>query len=217
MTTLRTVTLEVVKKNRVYFKCLNEKGFEVKLKITPESENLNLGKQTLLVRDETVRTKYGIDVIYSLEAEVKDKGIVTLVSRYNKRLVESCRELGGKWDSDNKAWVFPKIVEDKIEELDHYYNTNIKAVEICATEDIFCHNEAVHFFGYPIARATGRDSGANVCEDVSLISGNITSEGSMKNWGTEVKKGATFRLEISQQIIDKYLSLTEHKWDLKIL
>src|SRR4051812_49192364 len=103
---MKTITLDIVKKNRVYFKCINESGYEVKLKVTHKSETLSLGKQELLVRDCSIRTKYGTDIIYDLESEVKEKGIVTLQCKYNIFLVEKCKELGGKWDADSKSWVF---------------------------------------------------------------------------------------------------------------
>lgn len=71
---MKTITLDLIKKNRVYFKCLTTTGYEVKLKITQKSENLQLGKQDLLVNDISVRTKYGTDIIYDLEAGRKMQG-----------------------------------------------------------------------------------------------------------------------------------------------
>jgi hypothetical protein len=199
---MKTLKLNVIKKNRVYFKCTNEQGYEVKLKVTPKSENLSLGEQELLVNDISVRSKYGVDVIYELESEVKDQGVVTLKHRYNEWLVASCQNLGGRWDADAKVWVFPKIVEDAVEELDFKYNSNVRTVDLIATKNTYTGKDAVTFAGYPLARAFGRDSGAKVCEDVALLSGKVTSGGSMKNWSTEVREGAVFRLKVSQQLID---------------
>lgn len=204
---LKTVTLNLIKKNRVYFKCENEKGYEVKLKITPESENMELGTHTLFVEDLTVRSKYGTEVIYAVKSELKEEdGIVTLSHRYNKKLVKKCNELGGKWDSSLRVWVFPEIVEDKVEELDYLYNSNVVDIEITALEDIYNGQDSVYFLGYPIAKATGRDSGATICDDISMIQGKVLSGGSSKNWSTEIKKGSIFRLRVSTNLLDDYTS-----------
>ena len=199
---MKTIKLQVLKKNRVYFKCVNETGYEVKLKVTPKSENLELGTHELLVNDVSVRTKYGTDIIYDLESEIKEDGIVTLKHRYNTTLVEKCRELGGKWDSDSKAWVFSKMVEDKVEELEALYCGDEVVVEITAVEDRFGSQGPVTWEGYPLAKATGRDSGATMCEGVSMTEGKIGSGGSVKNWGTEVLKGTKFRLSISHGLLE---------------
>lgn len=211
---MQTITLNLLKKNRVYFKYTNEKGYEVKLKITEKSKDLELKKHELLVNDISVRSKYGTDVIYEMEEEIKDEGIVTLTHKYNVKLVEECRNLGGKWDVDTKSWFFTKIVEDKVEELDYLYNTNIVDIEIKSLEEIFASQKSINFMGYPLAKATGRDSGAIVCDHVSLISGKISSSGSVKNWGTELTEGTIFRLKISKNLIENFKS---DKWELKIL
>lgn len=213
MENLKTVTLDIVKKNRVYFKCLTTNGYEVKLKVTPESENLPLGKQDLLVEDVSVRTKYGTDVIYQLKAEVKNEGIVTFSHRYNSVLVEKCKNLGGRWDESAKVWVFPKILEEQIEELEYLYNADIVWVEITAKDRVFAHNGPVKFLGYKLAQAWDRDSGAQTCENVSMIEGSIDSGGSAKNWGTVVHDGTKFRLQISKNLIQEECE----KWDVKIL
>lgn len=198
---MQNIILDVVKKNRVYFKCLNEKGYEVKLKITPKSESLPLGKQNLLVNDISIRSKYGVDVIYDLESEIKTEEIVILKHRFNSWLVESCRKLGGKWDKENKVWAFSKIVEDKIEELDFKYNSDIVLIEITAINDTHQLRNSVEFLGYPLAYATGRDSGAQVSDSVALISGRIDSSGSSKNWATQIYKNTSFRLKVSKNLL----------------
>src|SRR5579863_7059156 len=154
---MKQITLDILKKNRVYFKCKNERGYEVKLKVTPKSECLSLGKQDLLVRDCSVRTKYGTDIIYDLEEEIKTDRVVTLQSRYNAYLVEKCKELGGRWDAESKTWVFSAIVEDKVEVLDALFNSEIVTIEITAKGDRWGSKDAVCFAGYRIAKAWGRD------------------------------------------------------------
>lgn len=219
MSNLKTIKLNILKKNRVYFACKNESGYDVKLKITPASADLPLGVQDLLVKDISIRSSYGVDVIYTLEAELKGVGITTLTHRYNKNLVEKCKELGGKWDSANQTWVFTKLVEDKVEELDFLYNSEPVNIEITAKGDRFGHQDAVYFCGYPLCRATGRDSGAMICDNVSLVSGSVDSSGSMKNWGTKVSEGCQFRLTVSKELLAAAQSdtdVTDH-WEMAIL
>ena len=214
---MQTLELNLIKKNRVYFKCTNEKGYEVKLKVDEKSQNLELGKQKLLVNDISVRSKYGTDLIYQVYAEIKEEGIVSIKHRYNSLLVEKCRELGGKFDNEAIAWIFSKIVEDKVEELEFLYNHDIVSVEIIAKTDIFKGQDAINFLGYPIAKATGRDSGAIVCNDVSMISGKIDSAGSVKNWSTEIRKDSCFRLNISKNLLENLTDVLKEKWDIKII
>lgn len=215
MNDLKTVKLNIIKKNRMYFKCTTDNGYEVKLKITPESENLEVGTHELLVEDLSIRSKYGIDVIYSLKGKIeKDEGIIILKHRFNKKLVEKCNQLGGKWDSTESVWVFSKIVDDEVEELDYKYNANIATVEITALQDIYGDQDLVTFKGYPLAKASGRDSGAVVCEGVALICGSVTSGGSMKNWTTVIRQGSKFKLLISKNLIE---GTVFEKWEVKIL
>ena len=212
---MKTITLNIIKKNRVYFKCINEKGYEVKLKVTPKSNNLELGKQNLLVHDVSVRTKYGTDIIYDLEAEVKNDRIVTLKSQYNANLVETCKELGGKWDQESKVWIFSAIVEDKVEELDELYNTDLITVEVTAMTEKYSGRDSVNFLGYRLAKATSRDSGAKVCDGVALIKGRVYSGGSARNWGTWVDAGSTFRLQVARKVLENAGVL--ETWDVQII
>lgn len=216
-----TKKLEVIKKNRVYFKCKNEAGYFVKLRVTPESENLELGIQDLIVNDVSVRTKYGVDIIYELVGVKKeDSGIITLKHHaYNSTLVSACKQLGGRWDAEEKVWVFDDIVEDQVQELDYLYNTEIVPIEIEAKGDISVWHNTVDFCGYTIARAYGRDSGAKLGDGVSKIKGGATSGGSMKNWTTEVSEGSVFRLKVSRPLIEKYLAkeIGDQWWEVTYL
>lgn len=217
---MKTITLNLLKKNRVYFKCTDSNGYEVKLRIDKNSENLSLSTHELLVNDESVRSKYGVDVIYSVYAELKNSKILTLKHRYNMRLVERCRELGGRWDSEEKVWVFSDIVESQIEELDYLFNTNIKTVDITAKGERFgsrwSNKGMCTFAGYPLCKATGRDSGAVMCDDVALLKGGIGSGGSVKNWGSTIDDASVFRLQISENLLNSGY-YDKDKWDVKIV
>lgn len=215
---MKELTLNILKKNRVYFKCLNEKGYEVKLKIDELSKDLPLGTQTLLLNDISVTTKYGTDYTYELAHDSKkseSNKIVTLKHHmYNATLVEQCRNLAGKWDSSTNTWVFNAVVEDKVEELDYLYNSDIVNVELTAKDELFFWNRAIDFLGYKLAIATGRDSGAKVCTDIIMTAGKVSSAGSVKNWGTECTEGTKFIIKISRKLLENY---DEERWEIKII
>jgi hypothetical protein len=214
---MKTQTLQVIKKNRKYFACKTASGYKCKLIINERSENLELGEHDLLVHDRSVRSKYGTDLIFEMEANLEESGICSLIhDKYNSKLVESCRNLGGRWDSEEKAWIFPKFVEDKIEELDELYNSDTVNIEITAKNDFYSHTGPIEFLGYRIASATGRDSGAKIAEGVALISGKVDSGGSMKNWATDVFEGATLRLTCPSLLLEQDQEEKE-KWDIKII
>lgn len=213
MPDMETKKFEIIKKNRKYFAAIT-KGYKCKILIDSNSENLGPGPVELVVHDISVHTKYGSDLIFKLAAdasEQKQAGIVTLRHfRFNSDLVKYCRNLGGKWDEESKTWVFSDIVADKVEELDFIYNSELIPVEIEAVEKIFNYHEAVEYLGYTIAYATGRDSGAKLGDCVSLISGSIDSGGSIKNWGTIVREGSKFRLNVPEKLFER--NGNENNW-----
>lgn len=212
---MKMITLDVIKKNRVYFKCKNERGYEVKLKVTTKSENISLGKNNLLVKDVSVRTKYGTDIIYDMEEKIESDKIITLKSKFNRELVKCCKNLGGKWDKDSQAWIFSSSVEDKVEELDELYNSRQITIEITAKQNVYGSQEAVYFCGYGLAYATSRDSGAKLFDDVALINGECTSGGSSKNWLTMILENSKLRLKIAEKVLAAFSF--EEDWEAKII
>jgi len=199
---MKTIRLNITKKNRKYFAC-SHNGHEVKLVIDVASEMLSVGEHELLVEDVSVRTKFGTDTIYKVVGETKKEDkIVTLQSYcYNDWLVDSCRKLGGKWDGEASTWVFSPLVEQEVDELDRLFNDDIVAIDIEALDDIVSYTAPVTFMGYTIARAFGRSSGAKIGSLVKQLDGKISSGGSAKNWYTQVDKGSRFRLEISKNLL----------------
>jgi len=202
---MKTISISIIKKNRKYFACLHN-GFDVKLVIDPTSENLTIGKHDILVDDVSIRTKYGTDVIFKMIGETKktDK-IVTLKSHvYNDLLVASCRNLGGKWDTEAATWVFSSLVEQEVDDLDRLFNEDLIIINIESLTDISSSRCPVYFLGYTIARAFGRDSGAKLADKVIMLDGNISSGGSVKNWFTKISEGSKFRLQVSKNLLNKY-------------
>ena len=215
---IKTIKLDVLKKNRKYFAC-KKNGYKCRLVIDENSKDLEVGQHELMVNDVSVRTKYGTDLIYKLAADAKEQaesGFVTLSHfTFNQDLVDDCKNLGGKYD--NNVWVFSDIVADKVDELDFLYNSELIAVEITALEDIREWHAPVSFMGYSIARAFGRDSGAKLANDVSMIKGGYDSGGSMKNWVTRVDEGSVFRLKVPSELFKIMRKGESEIWKIEVI
>ena len=210
-------TFTIIKKNRKYFACTFESGAKFKLVIDDNSTDLDPGVHTLDIKDQSVRTKYGTDLIFSLAGDAKEQanaGICTLDAPYNVSLVEQCKELGGTWDRDSQVWVFSGLISDQVEELEATYTDDPVPVEVTAQTDLSEWHGSVTFAGYVIATASGRDSGAQLGRDVAKVSGAINSGGSVKNWSTRVTQGSVFRLMVPRGLLE---SLNTDEWTYKIL
>lgn len=209
--------LNIIKRNRKYFAAETASKHKCKLLIDSNSENLELGEHCLAVEDISVRSKYGTDLIYKLSASAEaqaEQGIVSLKSDYNSLLVEECRWLGGTWDKEQNAWIFPGFVSDEVEELDEIYNSAPITVEITAIEEIREYGKGIEFLGRPLCRAFGRDSGARIDSDIALISGFATSGGSHKNWATILKEDSVLRLQVPSAILEIH---QDDRFDVKII
>ena len=203
---MKLIKLNLIKKNRAYFKCEAENGYEVKLKITPESENLELCWHDLCVKDVSIRTKYGTNVIYELEGKIENEKLVMLQhDTYNIHLVKACKNLGGRWDAEAKAWAFPHFVENEVDELDYIYNSQKVVVTLTASDSCSDLCSPISFCGYTIATAWGRDTGAKLADNVSLLKGDARSGGSMKNWTTRLIEGSIVKIEVPILVLEKFI------------
>ena len=206
---MKTVQLNIIKKNRKYF-AATHKGYKVKILINENSESLKLGEQTLTVDDISVRSKYGTDVIYKLAVDAEpqeSQGIVSLRAPYNLELIEKCRNLGGTWDKETQAWIFPDFVADKVEDLEYKYGSELVAVEVEFTEFCSADKKAFDICGIVLATASGRDSGAKLADGVAVISGGFSSGGSVKNWRTCVADNTIVRLKVPSQLVEDFHGL----------
>lgn len=88
-------------------------------------------------------------------------------------------------------------------------------VRITAKEDN-CRRFAVVFMNVKIAVAFDRDSGAKVGYDARMLSGDIDSGGSRKNWYCKVAKGSVFELELSEECFNKNKNRIK-KWEMQII
>lgn len=201
-------TITIIKRNRKYFAATTENGTKCRVLIDAASESLTPGTHTIELDDISVRSKYGTDLIFKLPAAIEeqaDAGICTLKTEfYNNILTDKCRKLGGKWDAGERAWVFSGLVSDKVEELDEYYNAPLVPVTVFFAESAYQWCGAYTIFGFELAKATGRDSGANLGKGVSLITGDISSGGSMKNWSTDISAGSEFRMFLPETVVEDF-------------
>ncbi|AEX24598.1 hypothetical protein OTK59_21645 [Vibrio natriegens] len=201
------MNFNVIKKNRKYFAATTDNNKSCKILIDECSKDLELGEHFLAVKDISVRSKYGTDLIYKLTANVEEQtklGICSLKSEYNTLLIEKCRKLGGTWDKSQGAWIFSSIVEKEVEELDEIFNSAPVIVEIEAIEEIQEQGKAIEFLGYPVCKAFSRDSGARIETGIALLSGYATSGGSKNRWTTVLSEGATLRLKIPEDLLNIY-------------
>lgn len=216
---MKIIKLDLIKKNRIWIDCKTESGYLCKLKVCDLSKDLSLGLNDLFVEDISVRSKYGVDLKFQLKSSLK-QGICSFrPSKYNCWSTEECRNLGGKWDNEEKSWIFSIVVSDKIDEMEELYNSEQINIEISLkdNEAARCWNDSVDFLGYPLAIATGRDSGAKLSHGVYLMQGKIDSYGSVKNWGTIISGNSILRLEVSKKLFTDFYNSEKSNWIAKIL
>tara|TARA_R110001583_G_scaffold187646_1_gene349073 strand:+ start:4504 stop:5163 length:660 start_codon:yes stop_codon:yes gene_type:complete len=204
---MKTKLLTIIKKNRKYYAAIDN-GYKCKVLIDTNSEELELGEQELMLEDISVRTKYGTDIIFKLAVSVTEQeqaSICTLKHQFfNVLLVEQCRNLGGRWDKEAYVWVFSSIVEDKVQELDELFNSEVLNIEVEILNSVKRETGAYCLFGMPIARAFDRDGGAKLCEGVALISGEIRSSGSRKYWDTEICGDSVLRFQVPKLLFEQF-------------
>jgi hypothetical protein len=204
MTEFKVRDFDIIKKNRKFFAAtLN--GYKCKIIIDEESKDLELGMQALKVEDHSVRSKFGTDLIYKVVGASSGSGeVVTLKHHtYNAELVKKCKNLGGKWCEDSKAWIFDQMVEQLVDDLDDLYNGDLVVCDVVFRYGAEEKGTPITLYGYPMAKASGRDSGAFVYDDVVLLQGGFDSGGSMKNWLTVVDDETTVRIKLSKSLLNR--------------
>ncbi len=209
--------LNIIKRNRKYCAAETDSKHKCKLLIDSNSENLELGEYCLAVKDISVRSKYGTDLIYKLSASAEaqaEQGIVSLKADYNAILVDESRALCGSWDKDEKTWIFPGFVSKEFDKLDEIFNSNSVTIEITAREEICEYQKGIDFLGRPLCKASGRDSGARINSDIAVISGYATSGGSRNNWTTILNEGTVLRLQMPSKLLELY---QDDRFDVKII
>lgn len=123
-------------------------------------------------------------------------------------------DLGGSWDKESQAWIFPGFVADEVDELDEIFNSDPVTIEITAITEIRKRCASIDFIGRRICKAFSRASGARIETDIALVSGYATSGGSYKNWETILEEGAVLRLQMPGKLLENY---QDKRFDVKII
>ncbi len=93
-------------------------------------------------------------------------------------------------------------------------NENIK-LRITAKEDNY-RRFAVVFMNVKVAVAFDRDSGAKPAYGARMISGEIDSGGSRKNWHCKVAAGSVFEIEVDKEAFEKNKNRIK-KWSMEVI
>ncbi len=110
------------------------------------------------------------------------------------------KNLGCKWDG--KMWTAPKLALKEYSDILQRFYKDLIAVEIAVKEKIkgedWARGHARTIAGYIIASASGRDSGAEIMDDISVMRGHFSSSGSAKNYYCDHTDDMILRLEVSR-------------------
>jgi hypothetical protein len=116
----------------------------------------------------------------------------------NEKFLKKVHDLRGKWKE--KAWWFDGSIIENVREimLETYGTTGEVPYDNCTLVITnFSDYETlgpVILFGRTIAKASSRNSGAELGKDIIFIKGRYESGGTIKNWATKVYK-ATFEIQ----------------------
>lgn len=92
--------------------------------------------------------------------------------------------------------------------------TNIKVRIIAKGNN--CRRFAVVFMNVKVAVAFDRDSGGRIAYGARMVSGEIDSGGSRKNWYCIVKEGSIFEIEVDREAFEKNKNRIK-KWDIEVI
>jgi hypothetical protein len=66
-------TFNIIKRNRKYFAAQTKSGHKCRILIDSNSEKLELGMQELVVLDISIKSKFGMDLIFKLQCSVDEQ------------------------------------------------------------------------------------------------------------------------------------------------
>ena len=136
----------------------------------------------------------------------KDEENIYVSSPYNKELIDKVKMIGGRWHSASKSWKFDIRDEDDVRDIyELVYGEYDRPVQKCTVryfidkgEEEYQSKGSIFMFGREIARAYGRDSGAELGRGIKLVGCIAKSGGSVKNWSTDIyaeKDGAYIEIK----------------------
>ena len=129
-----------------------------------------------------------------------------------QKFVVEAKKFGGIWSRTSKEWIFDTRDEEYIKkacfDLFGSDGSSSKLVDIKITflKGVLNYQDAVYICNRQIAYATGRDSGAKIGEGVKLLTGEIDSGGSTKNWFTTIEKDTVLIMrDVYEAAVEKEL------------
>lgn len=152
---------------------------------------------------------------------IKD-GLIILDTPYNRDFISDLKRFIAsdmrKWNKDTKKWEISLTCESIIDDMlyRHFaYIAGSKSIKIIITakDEIHGIRDSLKVAGKSIVSCRGRDSGAWVGRGTILISGNIYSGGSNKNYYSYCTKGSRFQVEIPESAINQ---INTEDWDIEI-
>lgn len=137
---------------------------------------------------------------------------ILVTAPYNPDANARFRELGGKFDRGTKSWTFPNLVKEELAEtlMDHYFEDGFLpvrrgVVKIKANHSFGCTHTPIRFAGRILGRAKSRDGGARISDGVNVLSGSLTSGGSVKNWETRIAEDSVLAVhDMPESIMEFY-------------
>lgn len=135
---------------------------------------------------------------------------------------ETFKSLGCKWSGSERE--APRLAEEEYEIIKTKYHRDLVVIEVTATPDRdfkwydWAYKNARTIAGYVIATARGRDSGAIVSREVSLLSGSFSSGGSVKNFMCTQSDNVVLRMEVARGTLGLLdAEVAEGRYTYKIL
>ncbi|WP_431781688.1 helix-turn-helix domain-containing protein [Streptomyces chumphonensis] len=113
-----------------------------------------------------------------------DTGKLALVSPYHPDMPADARKIGGKWDRDNKAWIFDPRDENRVREMARRYfgtdgssEADADLVTVRVDLGAYEREQTARFAGRVIARRRSRDADIELGRDVVLVEGRLAGPG----------------------------------------
>lgn len=136
--------------------------------------------------------------------------VIGVYTPYNADFVSAIKKVSGaSWLRDRGCWGVPAAQIDVAREImRRIYGrddqpTDTVSVRIRVPQEKIEWTGGVVIWGKTLAYASGRDSGAKTGDGVSLITGDIASGGSVKNWKSIVAAESEFKISgVPAQLID---------------
>lgn len=130
---------------------------------------------------------------------IKNDSEIFVTAPYQEDFPRAARQLGGRWASASKQWVFDARDHERVKDLcaDIYgtdgsdCNDLVTLQLIAGEQDIYSDDrEALYVGPIQIARAYYRDSRVDLGDNVIISKGLARSGGSRKNWKTVLSAGS---------------------------